>query len=192
MDIFEAINNRRSIRKYKPDQIDDKTIQKILEAAHWAPSWGNNQCWRFVIVRDTQIKSKIADTLIKTMIDNEWMENAAARAIKEAPVLIVICAEKSQAGYDTGGNTITDKGRYWFMFDVALAMENLVLAAHASGLGTVIIGAFDSVKVGDILGVPEGCDVVSMTPLGIPDTKGQVSPRKKLGEVIFKDKYGNK
>ena len=192
MDVFEAIRNRRSIRKYKPDPVDDKTVQTVLEAAHWAPSWGNNQCWRFVVVRDTQIKSQIADTLMKTKVDDEWMENAASKAIKEAPILIVICAEKSQAGYGPDGTTNTDKGRYWFMFDVALAMENLTLAAHASGLGTVIIGAFDSVKVAYILGVPESCDVVAMTPLGIPDNKGQISPRKKLSEVMYKDKFNKK
>ncbi len=192
MDVLEAIKNRRSIRKFKADPVDEKTVEKILEAAHWAPSWGNNQCWRFIIVRDAKAKEQIADTLMKIKVDDEWMENAACQAIKEAPILIVICAEKSQAGYGPDGTTNTDKGRYWFMFDVALAMENLTLAAHAAGLGTVIIGAFDSAKVEKILGVPEGVDVVTMTPLGVPDTKGQVSPRKKLSDVVYKEKFGKK
>jgi nitroreductase len=192
MDVFEAIKNRRSIRHYKPDRIDDTMVQTVLEAAHWAPSWANNQCWRFIIIRDTQIKSKIADTMTKIKIDNEMIDNAASTAIKQAPLLIVICAEKGQAGYNTDGTTTTDKGKYWFMFDAALAVENLTLAAHASGLGTVIIGGFDSVVVEHILGVPKDFAVVTMTPLGVPEQKGQISPRKKLTEVLYKEQFGNK
>ena len=190
MDVFEAIRNRRSIRHYKTDPIDDKKIQAVLEAAHWAPSWGNLQCWRFIVVRDPETKSEVAGTLTKVKVDNEWVENAAALSIKQAPVLIVICAEKCQAGFSTDGTPVTDKGEYWFMFDIALAVENLVLAAHAMGLGTVIVGGFDAVKAAKILDVPPGYTVVTMTPLGVPDHKGQVSPRKQLTEVLFKDKYG--
>jgi nitroreductase len=189
MDVFDAIKNRRSVRHYKPDPIDDKTVQTVLEAGHWAPSWSNNQCWRFIVIRDQQIKEKIAETLTKIMIDNEMVENAACSSIKQAPVLIVLCAEKGQAGYNPDGTTTTDKGKYWFMFDVALAMQNLTLAATATGLGTVIIGAFDSIEVEHMLGVPDGFAVVAMTPLGIPAQKGQVSPRKLLTEVLFKEKF---
>jgi nitroreductase len=190
MDIFEAIKNRRSIRQYKSDPVDDKTIDTVLEAAHWAPSWGNLQCWRFIIVREPKVKADIAATLTKVQVDTEWVENAASNAIKQAPVLIVLCAEKSKAGLLDNGTPVTDKGEFWYMFDAALAMENLVLAAYALGLGTVIVGSFDSVKVAKILGVPEGCTVVTMTPLGFPNSKGQVSPRKKLSEVYYRDKYG--
>jgi len=192
MDVFEAIKNRRSIRHYKPDLLDDKTVNTVLEAAHWAPSWGNNQCWRFILVKNSQMKAKIADTLTKIKIDNEWVDNAASMAIEQAPLLVVLCAEKGQAGYSVDGTTSTDKGKYWFMFDVALAMENLTLAAHATGLGTVIVGGFDSIEVEQLLGVPDGFAVVSMTPLGIPEQKGQISPRKKLAEVTFKEKFGKK
>jgi nitroreductase len=192
MDVIDAIKNRRSIRHFKPNDIDEKTVQAVLEAAHWAPSWSNNQCWRFIIVRDTQMKAKISGTLTKIMVDTEMMENAAAESIKQAPLLIVVCAEKGQAGFNTDGTTTTDKGKYWFMFDVALAVENLALAAHAAGLGTCIIGGFDSIEVEHMLGVPNGFAVVTMTPLGFPEIGGQVSPRKKLSDVLYKEKYGNK
>ena len=190
MDVFEAIKNRRSIRHYKSDPIDDKTVQAVLEAAHWAPSWGNNQCWRFIVVRDPKVKSEVAGTLNREKVDNEWVENAAAKSIKQAPLLVVLCAEKGKAGYGADGSPVTDKGDYWFMFDIALAVENLVLAAYALGLGTVIVGGFDAAKTAGILDVPQGFTVVTMTPLGVPDHKGQVSPRKQLKEVLFKDKYG--
>lgn len=192
MDVFEAIKNRRSIRHFKPDPVDDMTIQTVLEAAHWAPSWSNNQCWRFIIVRDNDVKTQIADTLTKIKVEDAMVDNASCTAIKQAPLLIVVCAEKGQAGYNIDGTTTTDKGKYWFMFDVALAMENLTLAAHASGLGTVIVGAFNSIEVEYLLGVPDGFAVVAMTPLGYPEQKGQVSPRKKLGDVLFKEYFGKK
>jgi nitroreductase len=161
----------------------------VLEAAHWAPSWGNQQCWRFVIVREPKIKSEIADTLNKITIDNELVENAAASSIKQAPVLIVLCAEKGKAGYNFDGTPQNDKGEYWYMFDIALAMQNLTLAAQALGLGTVIVGGFNIAKVEKILNVPDSCTVVTMTPLGVPGQKGQVSPRKQLSEVIVKDRF---
>ena len=189
MDVFEAIRNRRSIRRYRTDPVDDKTVQAVLEAAHWAPSWGNTQCWRFVVVRDPRTRAQIADTLLREIIDNESVKNAATEAINQAPVLVVICAEIGQAGCRPAGVQVTDKGDYWYMFDIALAMENLTLAAHALGLGTVIIGGFDAPKVAKILGVPAGFCVVTMTPLGVPDHKGQVSPRKQLSGVLYQEKF---
>jgi nitroreductase len=190
MDVIEAIRNRRSIRHYKSDKVDDKTLQAVMEAAHWAPSWGNLQCWRFITVRNPEVKSRVADTLKKTIIDNEPVENAAAKAIKQAPVLVVLCAETGKAGCSPDGKPVTDKGQFWYMFDTALAMENLTLAAHALGLGTVIVGNFDATRVGKLLGVPSDYCVVTMTPLGFPDRKGQVSPRKQLSSVIYKEKFG--
>jgi nitroreductase len=189
MDIFEAIKNRRSIRQYKTDPVDDKTVQEVLDAAHWAPSWGNIQCWRFIIIRDPKVKADIADTLDKVKIDNEWMENAAASSIKQAPVLIVICAEKGKAGYSIDGEPLTDKAEYWYLFDVALAVENLTLAACAKGLGTVIVGGFNAPKAAKILCVPDNFTVVTMTPLGFAAQKGQISPRKQLSDVLYKDKF---
>ncbi len=190
MEVLEAIKTRRSIRHYKTDTVDDKTVQTVLEAAHWAPSWGNTQCWRFIVVRDAKTRAEVADSLLKIKFDNELVENAATIAIKQAPVLIVLCAEMGMAGCSPDGILVTDKGDYWFMFDTALAMENLTLAAHALGLGTVIVGGFDAGKTAEILGVPEGLRVVTMTPLGFPDHRGQISPRKELSDVIFNEKYG--
>jgi nitroreductase len=85
-------------------------------------------------------------------------------------VVIVACAELGQAGFTRStGEPSTNKGEYWFMFDVGLAMQNLLLVAHSLGLGTVIIGSFDAKKAETILGVPPGFCVVAMTPLGYPD-----------------------
>jgi nitroreductase len=187
MEVLEAIKTRRSIRKYKTTPVDDKTIELVLEAARWAPSWHNTQCWRFVVVQDSNIKSKLADTLIAV----SDRPNRSTDAIRNAPVVIVACAELGKSGYYAREpkELATDKGD-WYMFDVALAMQNLTLAAHSLGLGTVHVGAFDAKKIATILGVAEGFCVVSMTPLGYPDEEPEVRPRKELSEIVFYDKHG--
>ena len=187
MEVLEAIKARRSIRKYKPAAVDDRTIETVLEAARWAPSWANSQCWRFVVVRDADIKNKLAEAL-RSVSDKP---NRATEAIRQAPLAIVACAELGRSGYSVlePGKPVTDKGD-WYMFDTALAMQNLTLAAHALGLGTVIIGAFDAKQVAEILGVPDGFCVVSMTPLGYPDEEPPLRPRKELSETVFYDKFG--
>jgi len=188
MEVLEAIRTRRSIRRYKPTQVDDETIERILEAARWAPSWANTQCWRFIVVRDINLKDSLADTLVTV----GERPNRAIEAIKQAPVLIVACAELGKSGYyfREPGGPVTDKGD-WYMFDVALAMQNLVLAAHSLGLGTVHVGAFDAKKVATILGVPSGFCVVEMTPLGFPDDEPEVKPgkRKELSGIVSHDKF---
>ncbi|HEY87945.1 MAG TPA: nitroreductase [Dehalococcoidia bacterium] len=181
MEVTEAIKTRRSIRKYKTTPVDDKTVAQVLEAARWAPSWTNSQCWRFIVVRDSNIKMELASTLRET--------NPALEAVRNAPVVIVACAELGKAGC-YHGEPATDKGDYWYMFDVALAMQNLVLAAHSLGLGTVHIGFFDAKKAASILEVPDGFCVVEMTPLGYPDQEPEARPRKELSEIVSYESYG--
>ena len=183
MEVLEAIKTRRSIRKYKTTPVDDKTLELILEAARWAPSWGNTQCWRFVVVSDGDTRNRLADTLNPT--------NPAMDAIRQqAPLVIVACAKLGKAGYKEE-ELVTDKGD-WFMFDVALTMEHLVLAAHSLGLGTVHTGRFDAKKAADILEVPQGYCVVEMTPLGYPDQVRDPRPRKELSEIVFYNRFGVK
>ncbi len=190
MEVLEAIKTRRSIRHQKTDPVDDETVQKVLEAARWAPSWANTQCWRFIVVRDSSIKAELASSLHTIKRDGDISDNPAAKAFLQAPVVIAVCAELGRSGCRRDGTPTTDKGD-WYMFDTALAMQNLVLAAHALGLGTVIIGAFDAKKAAEILEVPEGYCVVAMTPLGYPEREGRVTPRKELSEIVFYDKYGH-
>lgn len=187
MEVMQAIKERRSIRKYKPDPVSDEAIDTVLDAARWAPSWANTQCWRFVVVRDPEIRARLAGTLKAT---SPGKENRAAAAIRSAPVVIVACAELGKSGYYKG-EQMTDKGD-WFMFDVALAMQNLTLMAHAMGLGTVHVGLFEAKDVASILEIPEGVAVVDMTPLGYPDETPGAIPRKDLADIVFQGKYGKK
>ena len=182
MDVMEAIKGRRSIRKYKVDPVDNRALNTILEAARWAPSWANTQCVRWVVVRDAEVKEELADTLSST--------NPAGKAIRAVPVVLVACAETGRSGFK-GGEPVTDKGD-WFMFDTALAVQNLTLAAHSLGLGTVQVGLFDAGKAGEILQVPDGVRVVELIPLGNPDEQPKGPGRKELSEVVFHDRYGQR
>jgi nitroreductase len=182
MDLMEAIKGRRSIRKYKPDPVSEEVLQKVVETVRWAPSWGNTQCWRVIVVKDAKIRSDLAGTLPKG--------NPALSSITEAPLLLVLCGMKGISGYYQG-QPRTAKGD-WLMFDVGLAMQNLCLAAHTMGLGTVIVGMFDHERVGKILDLPQDIDVVAMTPLGYPATSGSIPKRREIAEFVFYEKYPKK
>jgi len=188
MEVMEAIKTRRSIRKYKTAPVADEAIEQVLEAARWAPSWKNNQCWRFIVVRDSNVKAELANTLIKVERGGTLVDNPSVEAVMSAPVVIVACAELGKSGYNRG-EIATDKGE-WYMFDVALAVQNLMLAAHSQGLGTVPLGLFDAKKAASILKVPDGLCVVVMTPLGYPDQEPEAMPRKELSEIVSYDRYG--
>jgi len=183
MEAIEAIMTRKSIRKFKTTPITNEVLQKILEAARWAPSWANTQCWHFIVVRNQDIKEKLASLLP--------VRNPSVEAVKNAPILIVACAEHKKSGFYKGEAT-TEKGDTWYMFDLGLAMENLVLAAHALGLGAVHVGNFNGQKAAEILGVPAGFSVIEMAPLGYPDAGPVLQPRKELSEIVFYDGWGKK
>jgi len=193
VELFEAIKTRRSIRKYKSDPVDDKKVEAILEAGRWAPSWSNTQCWKFIVVRDPQVKAKLAECLLPFKLPDKTIDNPAINIINTVPVVIVVCAEIGKSGGPPGpggggGEFITDKGD-WFMFDTALAVQNMVLAAHSLGLGTVIIGTLDAAKVEKALSVPRGYRVVTLFPVGVPDQEGKAPPRKELAEITIKDRW---
>ncbi len=181
MEVLDAIMTRRSIRRYRDTAIDDATLAKVLEAARWAPSWANTQCWRFVVVRDDDVRAGLVEALSTN--------NPATRALENAPVIIVACAKLERSGY-YHGEPQTVRGD-WYMFDVALAMQNLVLAAHALGLGTVHVGLFDHNKVGKLVNAPDGFAVVEMMPLGYSDREATAPPRKELSELVVHDRFAD-
>jgi len=182
MDVMQAIKERRSVRHYKPDPVKPEDLQAVLEAARLAPSWANTQCWKFVVVRDPATKARLVTALSPN--------NPATTAITEAPIVIAACAETGKAGYKKG-QVCTEKGD-WYLFDVGIAMQNLMLAACSLGLGTVHVGNMDAKKAAEILGLPPGVVFVEMTPLGYPDDEPRVIPRKELSEIVFYEKYGQR
>ena len=180
MELMEAIKTRRSVRHYKSDPVPESLLNVVLEAAQWAPSWANTQCWRFIVVKDPLIKAALVETLNKG--------NPSTQAFIDAPIVIVGCAELKKAGFYKEV-TVTGKGD-WFMFDLGLTMQNLVLAAHSLGLGTVHVGYFDAKQAAKALDLPEGVVAVEMTPLGYPAREARATPRKPLNEIVFYEKYG--
>jgi nitroreductase len=166
MELMEVIQNRRSIRKYKTKPVRQEDIEYVLEAARLAPSWGNRQCWRYIVVTDEELRRKI------TMRD--WAA--------EAPVVIVGCADPTKAG---------DKaGKPYYMLDMGISMEHLVLAAHDKGLGTCWLGGqFDEEIVREALGVPASHRVVALTPLGYSDEDPQAKKRKPIQELYSWNKW---
>jgi nitroreductase len=181
MEVMEAIRSRRSIRKYNTDPVNESEIETLLDAARWAPSWVNFQCVRWIVVKDPAIKSRLADTLPSS--------NPAIDAVRTVPVVLVACAETGKAGFKDGA-AVTDKGD-WYMFDVASAAQNLMLAAVELGLGTVHVGLFDAIKAEGILKVPKGIRVVELIPLGHPVHQPKGPGRKELNEIVFKEMYGD-
>ena len=170
---------RRSVRRYKTDAIDEAKLNKVLEAARWAPSWANTQCAELILVKDTEVKKQLAETLSK--------KNPATLAVQNAPLVIAVCGKRGTSGFYSG-KALTKFGD-WYLYDLGLATENICMAAHEQGLGTVIVGAFDHDKTREILGVPETHEVVALLPLGYPDHEPPAPKRKAMEEFIHWDKF---
>jgi nitroreductase len=180
MELMTVIKERKSVRTFLKDPIPDALIREVLEAASLAPSWANTQVWRFIIVKDGETKRRLAETLTA--------KNPCRQAIVDAPVTICLAALRGASGIYKGVPA-TDKGD-WFMYDAGIAMEHVVLAAWNLGLGTCHVGAFDARKAEEILCVPEGYSIVSLTPVGHFITTPQKTPRKALKEIAYLDNFG--
>lgn len=178
MELLEAISARRSVREFLDSPVSEDKINKLLEAAQWAPSWGNTQCARYIVVGDPQIKTALKETLTPT--------NPARGAFDTCPLLIAVVAQLGLSAHKRG---VPVDDRQWYMFDCALAVENISLAACALGLGTVIVGAFDYKKANEALGVPQGFQTVAILPVGFPKTVPSAPSRKSLSEIAFTDRF---
>jgi len=146
MEVFEAIKNRYSCRSYKAEPVPEKKLKKILEAARLAPSAHNEQEWKFIVVRDSKKRKKLA----KTALSQDF--------IAEAPVVIVAVAIDPEH--------ILSSGVPAYAVDLAIAIEHMALEAVEEGLGTCWIGAFDQEAVKKILKIPERYKVVALLLLG--------------------------
>jgi len=165
MDTLETIMARRSVRKYRSDPIAPEHLQQILEAGHQAPSAANRQPWHFVLVSDEAQRQELA----KACRNQMWIADAAC-------ILV--------------GVGLVEKSPKWYPVDVAIAMQNMILAAHALGYGTCWIGAFEPDEVKAVCGIPDDLEVVALTPLGVPDVKPDARPRKDWGDVFSDGRYG--
>ncbi len=164
MDVFEAIRTRRSIRKYRPELVPEEKLEMILEAARLAPSAGNRQPWRFVVVQNVDRKKALA----------EVANNQAF--LKDAAAIVVAVGDPEASAR-------------WYEKDTMIALEHMVLAATALGYGTCWIGAFDEDAAKRLLRIPAKMKVVAILPIGVSSEKPAPKPRKELSEIFFKEEW---
>jgi nitroreductase len=169
MDVFHAIKLRRSIRAYQDKPIEDEKLKRVLEAGRLAPSAKNRQEWRYVLVKDKELRKKVA-----VACNNQYF-------IAEAPVVIVGCA--------TMVDYVLSCGQPAYTIDVSISMDHMTLQAVEEGLGTCWIGSFKENEVKRILNIPKEFRVVEVMPLGYPKFLPEAKPRMKLDEIVIWDKY---
>ncbi|MGM5482477.1 MAG: nitroreductase family protein [Nanobdellota archaeon] len=175
MDTLECIRTRRSIRKFKEVPVEWAKVGRILEAANAAPTAGNLQDYRFMVVNEQAKKEKLAHF----SMDQKWM--------CKAPLYIVVSSvhEKCQRFYGVRGE------RLYTIQDSAAAIQNILLAAHAQGLGACWVGAFNEDEVEELLGIPEFARVQAIIPIGYPDEKPPMPPKYRLEDMVHFNKYAD-
>ena len=198
MDIFEAINTQRAMRRLKPDPVSDELIWKLLDAAVRAPSGGNRQPWNFIVVRDQATKKQIAEWYLDAwnksygLIREAAMANPAtartfasadylANHLADVPVFIIATVNNA------GVAPVSPPGA-----SIYPAVQNLMLAARALGLGTTLttMHRANEEKVKQLLGIPDQVETMALIPLGWPRGKFGTGERLPTEKVVYWDKWG--
>ena len=170
MEFDEVIISRKSVRSFQDKEISEEILTKIVEAARLSPSFQNRQCWRFVVVRDKNI--------IKDLALRSGMISKVNFFIKDAPVVIVACADPAKSG--------TMNNQNYYLVDTAIAFQQMMLTAWNHGIGSCWLAAFNEEKVREILKIPQNIRVVALSPFGYPKSK------KSLYEKAVKTFAGSK
>ncbi|MBW2305070.1 MAG: nitroreductase family protein [Deltaproteobacteria bacterium] len=170
MDVMTAIKRRRSIRSFTDEPVDKETLIKLLEAAVWAPSGGNGQTWRFVVVTEKSMMKKI--------------KMVSPGLLGDPPALIVIAQDMEAArhkGGKMGPESITK-------MDSAMAAQNILLAAYEMGLGTCVIASFHPGAVAKLLGMPEHILPHLLVSIGHP-AKIPPPPERRFNGIYWFEAY---
>jgi nitroreductase len=173
-DFLKIIQNRRSVRRFSQTPIPENELKEILRTGFSAPSAGNRQPWRVVILKDRTRISRIATAAFGQMF------------IASASVILVICAVpyESAERYNERGSTL------YVLQDTAALTQNIILAAHTLGYATCWIGAFDENEVTEILKIPNGMRPVAIIPIG--HAEGEIPkarPRRPFEDVIIEEEF---
>jgi len=200
--IFDTLKGRRSIRKYLPRPVPKDLVEEILVAAGWAPSAHNSQPWRFIVLSDESIKLELADAMAKAWAadlkrDGKIVDlterKERVRRFANAPVLILACLTMD------GLRKFPDEERQMCERDLAVqsfgaAIQNLLLTAHAKGLGACWYCApgFCKETVREVLKIPDSVEPQAFVILGYPAETPSVPKKKSLGEYCFVDEWGRK
>lgn len=174
MELFECIKTRRSVRDFLDTPVEKEKLGQIIDAGKQAPSAGNQQTWRFILVTDMGIRLQIANACLQQL----W--------VSHAPALIAVCAEveKLKRFYEERGEKL------YSVQSCAAAIQNMLLAAHSLGLGACWVGAFDEFRVSQILGIPGGVQLQAVIPIGYAARVPKEPMEYKLETVAFLEKWG--
>jgi nitroreductase len=165
MDFFEVLEKRYSVRSYLPDPVEESKLQQVLEAARMAPTAANRQPFRLIVVHTAGKEAEL-----RKVYGASWLA--------EAPLVICACAVPAQGWkhFHTGKN--------YCDVDVAIVMDQLILAAVSLGLGTCWIAAFDHTALRRMLHLPDDMEPVALTPLGYPADNAGTRVRRPLEELV--------
>jgi len=209
-ELLELVRTRRSIRKYRPDDVPDEMLQRAIELATWAPSGGNFQNWRFTVVKNRELIGKLADAVEdRTRLMASWPESEPFRqtfdrwAVKSgffrhAPACIAVQVSAYQSVADRvlaargDGDPAAREMVEWRRFGASRiqtiggAIMLLLLGLHQQGLGACwMTGPLQAkAEIERLLHVPEGWDFVALVPVGFPAEEREGAPRRPLAEVI--------
>jgi F420 biosynthesis protein FbiB-like protein len=194
--VLKAIKERRSIREFEKKDVELDKLQLILEAGTWAPSANNGQPWKFVVVKDKNTKERLLRRFLDRMQDYFERQGMPSDKIRDfwsgilsAPVCIFVFCDTNVVEIEKEFEEIE---MLWSTQGVSAACQNMLLAAHALGLGTVWTGASlivdDDVK--SALEVPDGVRLVTMIAVGYPASRPAPPIRRSLSDVVFFEKWG--
>jgi len=170
MEVWEAIKGRRSVRLFLDRPVEREHLEKLVEAAIWAPSGGNAQTWHFVVVTGLEQLRRI--------------KTVSPGLLGDPPAVIAICQDLEEArrkGGELGASFLAP-------VDAAMAAQNILLAAHAAGLGTCVIASFHREAVARLLELPEGIEPILLISVGWPKEVPLPPPRRK--DVLHYEVYG--
>lgn len=172
VDCLETIVKRRSVRQFSDEDLSDEMIERLLDAANWAPFAGNLQARDFILVTNRFVKHKLSEAALSQMF------------IAGAPVVFVVCANIPRSARVYRG-----RGEFYAICDACAAVENLLLAAEALGLGACWIGAFDEEEVSRLLQIPSDVCPVALVPVGHPLESPSAPERLPLERVVHLESW---
>ena len=175
MEVNKCIKERRSIKSYKDKKVEWKKITDILDAARYAPSSGNMQNWRFIVVEDKERKEKLAKAALKQVF------------IEEASHVIVVCSDAKEIK-----RFYRKRSDLYSVQNTALAAQNIMLKAHSLGVGSCWIGAFDEDAVKSACKITGDINVHCLIALGYPGQKVGLPRRMDMKDLVYFEEWNNK
>lgn len=184
MELDKVLKKRRSIRKYRQNDVDKEDINKIIEAGLKAPSAGNLQPWRFIVTYNKEKINQAVDTTYKGgNIDSDKNQDW----IREVPVIILACIDYTDPVNKYGGH-----GKKAAIQDVSAAVENMILKVVDLKLASCWISGFREKELKEVFEVPHNIDILAFLPVGYNDGYKRKISKKDKNEVVFMDVFGKK